>query len=199
MKTTTTTNVRWWVLGVAGLVAIGTVWALAAGAEPVVSGTTPSTTTTAPAAEEVTLKVGDVAPDFTLPGTDATSFTLSKEAGKHAVILIFYPKDFTSVCTKQLCQMRDDYAALTTAGAIGFGINNNALATHEEFQEANKYPFPLLVDTDLAIAAKYGAARDGQPFVDRTVVIVGKSGKVIFYAKGVPSTADQLAAITAEK
>lgn len=151
-----------------------------------------------PAGEVAALQVGDTAPDFTLPGTGGKKYSLSGYAGKQQVILVFYPKDFTSVCTKQLCQMRDDFSALTELDAVIFGINNNPLDSHEKFKAEHEYPFPLLTDADLSVAASYGAARPGQAFVDRTVVIIGKDGKVRFYARGVPSTDDLLAALKGE-
>lgn len=178
-----TRQTPWLLIGLSALLVLGI------GAAVSLSGNVPAT------AAEPTLAVGDLAPDFTLSGTGDASVTLSEFRGKSNVVLIFYPRDFTSVCTRQLCQLRDDYSQFTELDAVGFGINDDPLDSHEKFVADNEFPFPLLMDPGLKVAAEYGAAQPDQSFVDRTVVIVGKDGKVIFYAKGVPATADMVAAI----
>ncbi|MCG3151776.1 MAG: Thiol-disulfide oxidoreductase ResA [bacterium] len=170
------------------LLGLGSLLLLGAGA---VLGLAADTTDT----EAVTLQVGDQAPAWTLEGTGKRKVSLGDYAGKKHVVLIFYPRDFTSVCTRQLCQLRDDYSQFSDLGAVGFGINDDPMESHEKFVAEQEFPFPLLVDHGLKVAASYGAAREGQSFVDRTVVIIGKDGTVLFYAKGVPSTADMVAAI----
>ncbi|HYE77218.1 MAG TPA: peroxiredoxin [bacterium] len=187
-------RMRTWLAVLAGV-------ALVVGAGKLLTGTARAEdrpAVTSGKASEVGISVGDVAPDFTLAGTGGTKVSLSSYKGKNHVVLIFYPMDFTSVCTKQVCQLRDDYADFTGLDAVGFGINNNPLKTHEDFRTEYKLPFALLHDPELEVALQYGAAREkGQEVLDRTVVIVGKDGKIIFYQKGVPSSADMLAAIKA--
>jgi len=174
---------KWMILGLGALLVLGI------GAAATIAADVPT------ASAETSLAVGDLAPDFTLSGSGDATVKLSSFRNKSNVVLIFYPRDFTSVCTRQLCQLRDDYAQFTELDAVGFGINDDPLDSHEKFQADNDFPFPLLMDPGLKVAAQYGAAQADQSFVDRTVVIVGKDGKVVFYAKGVPSTADMIAAI----
>jgi peroxiredoxin Q/BCP len=144
-------------------------------------------------------QVGDPAIDFTLESTGGTSVTLSNYFGAYRVLLIFYPKDFTSGWTNQLSAVRraiDSYRDLDT---IPFGISGDDLDSHERFKVHLKLPFDLLVDEGLTLAREYGALKPvpGQPGVygesiNRTVFIVGKDGTIIYRANGIPSTDDLL-------
>jgi peroxiredoxin Q/BCP len=98
---------------------------------------------------------GDTAPDFTLEGTDG-SFTLSDHRGR-TVVLVFYPGDNTKVCTKQLCEYRDDWAELADLDAVLVGISGKDLASKESFVSKHALTLPLLADPDRAVAALYGA------------------------------------------
>lgn len=103
--------------------------------------------------------VGDLAPDFTLPGTvpgsDDRDYTLSAERG-HAVVLAFYPGDETPVCTRQLCSYQSDLAVLTGLQATLWGISSQGIGSHKNFQEHRGLTFPLLADTDNEVFAAYG-------------------------------------------
>jgi len=103
--------------------------------------------------------VGDLAPDFTLPGTvpgtDDRDYTLSAERG-HPVVLAFYPGDETPVCTRQLCSYQNDLALLTDLRATLWGISSQGIGSHESFQANRGLTFPLLADTDNKVFAAYG-------------------------------------------
>jgi thioredoxin-dependent peroxiredoxin len=103
--------------------------------------------------------VGDIAPDFTLPGTAPGSedrpYTLSAERG-HPVVLAFYPGDETPVCTKQLCSYQHDLAVLTDLQATLWGISSQGIGSHKTFQSHRGLTFPLLADTDNEVFAAYG-------------------------------------------
>ena len=103
--------------------------------------------------------IGDVAPDFTLPGTvpgsDDRDFTLSAERG-HPVVLAFYPGDETPVCTRQLCSYQDDLSLLTGLNATLWGISSQGIGSHKSFQSNRGLTFPLLADTDNKVFAAYG-------------------------------------------
>ncbi len=98
---------------------------------------------------------GEIAPDFTLDGTDG-SFSLSAHRGR-TVVLIFYPGDDTKVCTKQLCEYRDDWAELSDLDAVLVGISGKDLASKESFTAKHALTLPLLADPDRSVAALYGA------------------------------------------
>jgi len=102
---------------------------------------------------------GDLAPDFTLPGTAPSTedrdYTLSAERG-HPVVLAFYPGDETPVCTKQLCSYQRDLELLTGLNATLWGISSQGIGSHKSFQEHRGLTFPLLADTDNSVFTAYG-------------------------------------------
>ena len=103
--------------------------------------------------------VGDLAPDFTLPGTALGSedrdYTLSAERG-HPVVLAFYPGDETPVCTKQLCSYQHELDVLTGLQATLWGISSQGIGSHKSFQTHRGLTFPLLADTENEAFAAYG-------------------------------------------
>jgi peroxiredoxin Q/BCP len=97
---------------------------------------------------------GDQAPDFELPGTAGT-FRLSAQRGK-PVILLFYPRDQSVVCTTQFCSYRDHDADLARLGAVVVGISAQDIASHERFIARHALRLPLLADVELEVAQAYG-------------------------------------------
>jgi peroxiredoxin Q/BCP len=122
-------------------------------------------------------KVGDTAPDFELDGTDG-SFKLSDHRGER-VVLLFYPGDFTPVCTKQFCSYAERSADISGLDAEVIGISAQSVERHEEFKAANAIPVPLLADTDKKVAKSFGMTA---PIVGtrRGVVIVDEDGKIAY-------------------
>ena len=100
------------------------------------------------------LAVGTLAPDFTLPSSDGGNVTLSALRGK-PVVLYFYPKDDTSGCTTQACDLRDAWDAVQATGAVVLGVSPDDLRSHERFRDKYALPFPLLADEDHAVATMY--------------------------------------------
>ena len=86
----------------------------------------------------------------------------------------------------------DDFRALDTEP---FGVNQADAASHQAFIDAEGFPFDLLVDEGLTVAGAYGALKPEGNRISRTVVIVGKDGRIIFRAAGAPPPSDLLAAI----
>ena len=121
--------------------------------------------------------VGDPAPDFVLPSTEG-DIALSERLGEGgAVLLVFFPKDNTLVCTKQLCNYRDNLSAFEELDVEIVAINNDDLATHEAFSEKHKFPFPLCSDAAREVCSSYGALLDlGK--MRRVLVLVGDDGRI---------------------
>ena len=120
-------------------------------------------------------QVGDTAPDFELPGTHGT-FRLSDQRGER-VVLLFYPGDFTPVCTRQFCSYAREPEAMDDLGATLVGISPQDLDSHEQFVGKHGLNVPLLADTDCAVSKAYGAwAR--VIGTRRAVVIVDEDGIV---------------------
>lgn len=103
------------------------------------------------------LKVNKQAPDFTLPSTEGKNFTLSKDADGQAVVLYFYPKDFTRGCTKEACEFRDDLSSFTDLGVSIYGISTDTIETHHKFRKQHRLPFHLLADQEGAASKLYKA------------------------------------------
>ena len=121
-----------------------------------------------------TPRVGDVAPDFELPGT-AGPFKLSDHRGER-IVLLFYPGDNTMVCTKQFCSYRDHPDEFAALGATVIGISAQDVASHQGFIEKNRLTVPLLADTDGAVAKTYGA--HGRMGTKRAVIVIDEGGIV---------------------
>ncbi|MDH5596843.1 MAG: peroxiredoxin, partial [Candidatus Peregrinibacteria bacterium] len=81
----------------------------------------------------MTLKIGDTAPDFTLPTLNGESISLSDFKGKQNVILYFYPKDDTPGCTLEACDFRDNLSRLKNSETAVLGVSKDSLASHEKF------------------------------------------------------------------
>jgi peroxiredoxin Q/BCP len=101
------------------------------------------------------IKEGQKAPDFSLQSSDGKEVSLHDLRGK-PVVLYFYPKDDTPGCTREACAFRDSFAAVKKK-AVLLGVSPDSVASHERFRDKYKLPFPLLADTDKAVAKRYGA------------------------------------------
>lgn len=102
------------------------------------------------------LKVGDKAPAFSLDADGGEHVALKDLKGRQ-VVLYFYPKDDTSGCTTEACEIRDQWKAIKATGAALFGVSPDSVASHDKFKAKYKLPFPLLADPDHAVAEAYGA------------------------------------------
>lgn len=138
------------------------------------------------------LAVGTEAPDFSLEDQDGNAIRLSAFRGRSNVVLVFYPGDATNVCTKQLCEFRDAWDEVISKGCVVLGINPQSAESHRKFADAQRYPFPLLVDTGQNVARLYHAAG---LIVRRTVYLIDKDGIVRFAERGKPSKDSVLAAV----
>ncbi len=103
------------------------------------------------------LKVGDKAPDFSLPSSDGTIVSLKDFIGKKRVVLYFYPKDDTPGCTKEACSFRDTLPQLRAKDTVVFGVSADSIESHKKFIQKYNLNFPLLSDVDHKVAEAYGA------------------------------------------
>jgi peroxiredoxin Q/BCP len=101
------------------------------------------------------LEVGNVAPDFEGKDQDGKLVKLSDYRGKK-VALYFYPKDDTSGCTAQACDLRDNYQTLLDKGYVVLGVSIDSEKSHQKFIQKYDLPFPLLADTEKEVVEKYG-------------------------------------------
>lgn len=135
--------------------------------------------------------VGDVAPDFELPGTGGKTYKLSELRGKN-VVLAFYPGDDTRVCTAQFCSYRDKGDRLDQLDAEVLGISPQSVDSHERWAQEQSLNVPLLADRDLAVSKSYGVVGwagplgklaglegvEGGRYVMRSIFVVDAEGLI---------------------
>jgi thioredoxin-dependent peroxiredoxin len=145
----------------------------------------------------MTLQVGDVAPDFSLPDADGNLVKLSDFAGKR-VVLYFYPRDNTPGCTDEACAFRDDYAAYQSKDVVILGVSTDDAKSHTKFATKHNLPFPLLVDEDGKMSATYDSyglkKMYGKEYmgISRNTFVIGPDGKIEkIYLKAKPKTHSQ--------
>jgi peroxiredoxin Q/BCP len=138
------------------------------------------------------LRVGDKAPGFSLKDPKGNPVTLSEFSGKKNVVLVFYPRDNTPGCTKQLCAIRDDFSLFADNETIVFGINPQDSESHTEFIDRHRFPFPLLADDEKKVVSAYGCR--GILMTKRTVYGIDKEGTIVFARRGMPSNEEILEA-----
>ena len=106
----------------------------------------------------MTLVVRDKAPDFELPDQNGKTHKLSYYLGKK-VLLYFYPRDFTSGCTVEACQIRDSFPKFENVKAKVLGISTDSIESHKKFADKYELPFTLLADTNKEVVNLYGVWR----------------------------------------
>ncbi len=136
------------------------------------------------------LKVGDTAPNFTLPNEKGETVTFHDIAGKK--ILYYYPMDSTPGCTKQACSLRDGHQDLKNKGITVIGISSDSVDSHKKFAQNHNLPFTLLSDVKNEVAKLYGTART---FMNsRITFLVDEKNKIVKILKDitVKSHAEQI-------
>ncbi len=131
------------------------------------------------------LKIGDQAPDFTLP-TDVENKNISLHdlRGKK-VVLYFYPKDNTPGCTKQACDFRDYFGDFKKQGIEIFGISKDGAKSHTKFKEKYHLPFTLLIDANADVCEAYGVINKkslfGKTFlgIQRSTFLIDENGLIL--------------------
>jgi peroxiredoxin Q/BCP len=127
--------------------------------------------------------VGDLAPTFTLPGTGSQSYSLDSYRGK-PVVLVFYPGDDTPVCTKQLNSYNNELSAFSGVGAQVLAISAQDVVSHEAFADKHGFGFPLLADTDKAVAGLYGTVGP-LGFPRRSVFVIDANGIIRYVHRAI--------------
>ena len=121
------------------------------------------------------LKEGDTAPDFTLQSETGDWIKLSDYKDKSAIVLYFYPKDFTSGCTKQACNFRDNISGIQDQKAIVLGVSVDNAESHKKFKEEYNLNYTLLADTAKEVSKMYSGLRESG-LSNRVTFIIDKSG-----------------------
>jgi peroxiredoxin Q/BCP len=125
------------------------------------------------------LQPGDPAPDFTLPDQSGTPRSLDGLLGGERLVLYFYPADFSPVCTRQACTLRDEHDRLLGAGTRVAGVSSGSVGTHAKFARVFGLPFPVLADADKAVCRAYGALGPLGLWTNRVSYLIGPDRKVV--------------------
>ncbi len=123
------------------------------------------------------IKVGDTAPDFTLPSQKGSLVSLRDLRGK-AVVLYFYPKDDTPGCTTESCAFRDRYEVFKTSGAEVIGVSSDSPESHQKFAAKYQLPFTLLSDKGDQVRKQYGATAAFGLLPGRVTYVIDPQGVV---------------------
>lgn len=126
------------------------------------------------------VKVGDVAPDFTLKNEEGQEVTLSSFRGKKNVALAFYPFDWSPVCTNENCALTQDLAQFEGKDTVVFGVSCDSHFSHKAWREKLGLKHSLLSDLKREVSRKYGLYFEDLNCSNRATVVVDRSGKVTF-------------------
>src|SRR5580704_12074967 len=122
------------------------------------------------------LQVGDRAPDFSATTHDGKRLRLSDYPGKRGLVLFFYPKDGTPICTKEACAFRDSYAQFIEAGAEVIGVSGDSDERHRAFTQQHKLSFPLISDADGSLRKAFAVRKTMGLFPGRVTYVIDKEG-----------------------
>jgi thioredoxin-dependent peroxiredoxin len=128
--------------------------------------------------------VGQIAPDFELKDENRQPWRLSDHRGK-AVALVFYPKDETTVCTKQMCSMRDRWADYQGTGAEVVAISIGSVESHKKFAEHHRLPQKLLADDRGEVSRAYNA-KSLLGTSQRAVIVINAEGRIAYRKTVIP-------------
>ncbi len=131
------------------------------------------------------IRVGDRAPEFSATTADGKTVRLADYLGKRAVVLFFYPKDGTPVCTQEACAFRDSYEQFVEAGAEVLGVSADSDESHREFSQQHRLSFPLISDADGKLRALFGVPKTLGLFPGRVTYVIDPKGivRLVFSAQ----------------
>ena len=124
------------------------------------------------------VRVGDMAPDFTLPDQTGTPVQLRQLLGRRAIVLYFYPKDATPGCAVEARAFQASYDAFKQAGAEVVGISSDSVASHRRFATSERLSFPLLSDRAGAVRELYGVEKTLGIIPGRVTYVIDPAGVV---------------------
>jgi peroxiredoxin Q/BCP len=124
------------------------------------------------------IQVGDKAPLFSAEAHDGKQVALADLIGRQTVVLFFYPRDGTAVCTAEACAFRDAYETFVTAGATVIGISGDSLDRHRAFAQERKLPFLLISDEDGSIRRLFGVPKTLGLIPGRVTYVIDREGVV---------------------
>ena len=154
------------------------------GSAPIRLANDASASSSAQARRKEKVQVGDLAPDFTLLNQSSGPVSPGDFLGKKHIVLYFYPKDNTALCTEEACAFRDSYEVFKDAGAEVIGVSSDSVESHQQYAKDHQLPFILLSDVDGVIRKRYGVPTAfGLP--GRVTYIIDRQGIVrhVFFSQ----------------
>ena len=125
-----------------------------------------------------TLSIGAQAPDFSSETHGGVALQLYEILEHSAVVLFFYPRDFTPGCTAEACAFRDDYTNFVEAGATVVGVSADSGESHRRFAQHHNLPFALISDADGALRKAYGVDKVWGVLPGRVTFVIDRQGVV---------------------
>lgn len=129
----------------------------------------------------MSLKIGDIAPNFSLPSSTGKNISLNDLKGKK-IVLYFYPKDDTPGCTKESCSFRDEISQFQKKNVAIYGVSADSVESHKKFIQKYSLPFPLLSDKNKDMLKTYDVWKEksfmGKKYfgIERTTIIIDENG-----------------------
>ena len=123
-----------------------------------------------------TYAVGDHAPDFSATTYDGNQIRLADFLGKRALVLFFYPKDGTPICTQEACAFRDSYEQFIDAGAEVIGVSGDTEENHRAFARQHTLSFPLISDADGSLRQAFVVPKTMGIFPGRVTYVIDQAG-----------------------
>ena len=131
------------------------------------------------------IRVGDRAPDFSATAQDGSTIRLDDYLGRKALVLFFYPKDHSPICTKEACSFRDSYEQFVEAGAEVIGVSSDSAERHQAFAKQYQLSFPLISDREGALRKLFGVSSTLGLLPGRATYVIDRNGivRLIFSAQ----------------
>ena len=129
----------------------------------------------------MSLLIGDLAPDFTLPNQFGEDLTLSQFRGVKPVVLVFYPLSFSGICTGELCEIRDNFANFESKDVELLAISVDSKYVQKVFAEHEGYKFSVLADfwPHGGVAKDYGVFLEEHGISNRATFVIDKDGLLV--------------------
>ncbi len=126
------------------------------------------------------MKIGDRIPSFELQDQNGRLVRFDDVRGKGPIVLFFYPKDETPVCTAEACSFRDNYADFAAVGAVVIGVSSDDVASHKRFADRHQLPYTLLADVGGEVRTRLGVPKGMFGLMDgRVTYILDSDGVVV--------------------
>jgi thioredoxin-dependent peroxiredoxin len=123
-------------------------------------------------------RIGDRAPTFSLPAHTGEVVSRADFRDRSVVVLYFYSKDKTPICTREACGFRDAYEDFVRAGAVVVGVSPDSAASHQAFAAARRFPFLLLSDADGSLRRAYGVPKTLGIMPGRVTYVIDRDGVI---------------------